>query len=125
VELAGIYYPAVEPLIHRGLDQQARLQLVRAVCDDSPRPNDWSSLQNDLWGTLDKPGLTAQESDEAAAKLEVLESERVLLDAPGGALTALRPIKEGPWPVYRLDASSLKKEADDLVEWLHAAVEKL
>ncbi|HEY3446599.1 MAG TPA: hypothetical protein VGK67_09555 [Myxococcales bacterium] len=124
-ELAAVYFPVVEPLLRQGLEQDPKVQLVRALLDDSPRPNDWSSLQGDLWALLDKPDLPADQADEAAVKLEVLDSERVLIDAPGGVLTALRNVKEGPWPVYRLDANSLRKEADDLIEWLNAAVEKL
>ena len=124
-ELAGLFFPAIEPLVQQGQERNARVQLVRAVLDDSPRPNDWSSLQADLWGLLDRTDLKPEQADEAAVKLELMESERVLVDAPGGALTALRPAKDSPWPVYRLDATSLVKEADDLIEWLHAAVEKL
>lgn len=124
-ELAGLFFPAIEPLIQRGQEKNARVQVVRAVLDDSPKPNDWSSLQNDLWGMLDRTDLKPEQADEAAIKLEVIESERVLIDEAGGALTALRSVKDAPWPVYRLDSASLKKEADDLIEWLHAAVEKL
>jgi hypothetical protein len=123
--LAGLLYPAIEPLIRQGKEQDARVLLVRAICDDCPRPNDWSSLQGDLWSLLDKPGVSEAEAEEAAAKLELLDSERVLIDAPGNALTALRPSKEGPWPVYRLDSAGLHKEADDLVEWLHGAIARL
>ncbi len=123
--LAGVLFPAVEPLVLRGQQHDPKVQLVRAVIDDSPRQDDWASLQNDLWALLDQLDLPADKTEEAAAKLEVLESERVLIDAPGGVLTALRKVKEGPWPVYRLDATSLKKEADDLIEWLHAAVDML
>lgn len=124
-ELAGALYPAIEPLVKAGKDPDPRVQLVRAVVDDSPRPNDWSSLQSDLWGVLDRPGLPPETTEEVTAKIEVLESPRVLIDAPGGALTALRPVPAGPWPVYRLDATSLRREADDLIAWLHAAVERL
>ncbi len=123
--LPGLLYPAIEPLIRQGQEQDPRVVLVHAICDDSPRPNDWASLESDLWTMLDKPDLPASTTEEAAAKLEVLESERVLVDAPGNALTALRPVKEGPWPVYRLDSAGLHKEADDLIEWLHAAIGRL
>jgi len=124
-ELAGALFPPVEPLVRQGKEQDPKVQLVRAVLDDSPRPNDWSSYQGDLWALLDKPGLPKEQSDEAALKLELLDSERVLVDAPGGALTALLKVKEGPWPIYQLDQQGLRKEADDLVEWLGAAVDKL
>ena len=124
-ELAGLLFPAVEPLVRQGKEQDPKVRLVRAVLDDVPRPNDYASVQSDLWALLDKPGLPAQKADEAALKLEVLDSERVLVDEPAGVLTALRKVKDAPWPVYRLDAASLVKEADDLVEWLNAQVDKL
>ncbi|MGC4120364.1 MAG: hypothetical protein QM765_38440 [Myxococcales bacterium] len=124
-ELAGLLFPAIEPLVRQGKEQDSKVRLVRAVLDDSPRPNDYASLQEDLWALLDESGLPAAKADEAAAKLEVLDSKRVLVDEPAGVLTALREVKEGPWPVYRLDATSLVKEADDLLQWLHDQVERL
>lgn len=124
-ELAGVLFPAVEPLVREGKEQDPRVQLVRAVLDDSPRPNDYASLQNDLWALMDRAGLPPEQADEAALKLELLDSKRVLVDEPAGVLTALREVKEGPWPVYRLDSTSLTRQADDLVEWLHQRVEKL
>lgn len=123
--LAAIYAEATEPLIHSGGENDPRVQLVRAVTNEVALNNDWSSLKNDLWASLDRPDLPPGKSDEIAAQLEVLESERVLVDAPEGPLTALRPTKGGPWPVCAVDANGCRELAPDLIAWIAKQVAAL
>jgi hypothetical protein len=123
--LAALLYPTIEPLLQSGDEGNPRVELVRAVCGDAPRVNDWSSLEKELWATLERPDLPTSVAEEVAIKLEVIGSERVLIDRRGAGLTALRPRAGGPGLVYYVDPATCRQEADDLVEWLGARVEKL